>query len=183
VSGAPPVGSRLVGAQLALAWAPAAAYMALIFTISSFRVELPELPSLPMRDKLIHLVEYGVLGFFCAHATLRTWPGKPRRRMLALGAFLASAFGLSDELHQAFVPGRSAELLDFVADTIGASCGAYARGLIFWRGVPAPLPPSGEARVGPPSTHPSAGSAADDLLLGRSAAQPSAESAGDRDET
>jgi VanZ family protein len=102
--------------------------MALIFTISSFRVELPELPSLPMRDKLIHLVEYGVLGFFCAHATLRTWPKKPPRRMLALGAFLASAFGLSDELHQAFVPGRSAELLDFVADTVGASCGAYARG-------------------------------------------------------
>jgi phenylalanyl-tRNA synthetase alpha chain len=31
----------------------------------------------------------------------------------------------------------------------------------FVRGVPAPLPPSGEARVGPPSTHPSAGSAAD----------------------
>jgi VanZ family protein len=104
--------------------------MALIFTISSFRVELPELPSLPMRDKLIHLVEYGVLGFFCAHATLRTWPRKPRRRMLALGAFLASAFGLSDELHQAFVPGRSAELLDFVADTVGASCGAYARGFL-----------------------------------------------------
>jgi VanZ family protein len=103
--------------------------MALIFTISSFRVELPELPSLPMRDKLIHLVEYGVLGFFCAHATLRTWPKKPPRRMLALGAFLASAFGLSDELHQAFVPGRSAELLDFVADTLGASCGAYARSL------------------------------------------------------
>jgi VanZ family protein len=104
--------------------------MALIFTISSFRVELPELPSVPMRDKPIHLVEYGVLGFFCAHATLRTWPKKPRRRMLALGAFLASAFGLSDELHQAFVPGRSAELLDFVADTIGASCGAYARGFL-----------------------------------------------------
>ncbi len=115
-------------ARVALAWAPAAAYMALIFTISSFRVELPALPAVPMRDKLIHLVEYGVLGFLCAHATLRTWPRKSRRRMLALGAFLAAAFGLSDELHQAFVPGRSAELLDFVADTIGASCGAYARG-------------------------------------------------------
>lgn len=117
-------------AELALAWAPAAAYMALIFTLSSIRIELPSLPTMPMRDKLIHLVEYGALGFFLAHATLRTWPDRPRARMVALSAFLGSAFGLSDELHQAFVPGRTAEFLDFVADTIGASCGAYARGLL-----------------------------------------------------
>ena len=80
--------------------------------------------------KVVHFFEYGMLGFLCAHATSRTWPRRPRPRMLALGAFLASAFGLSDELHQAFVPGRTAELLDFVADVLGASCGAFARGLL-----------------------------------------------------
>ncbi len=42
--------------------------------------------------------------------------------MLAVG--VASAFGASDEWHQSFVPGRSAELADWVADTAGAACAA-----------------------------------------------------------
>ncbi|MEZ4248249.1 MAG: VanZ family protein [Polyangiales bacterium] len=123
-------GADLDTRAVLLAWAPAAAYMALIFTLSSFRLDLPELPGVPWRDKVVHFFEYGMLGFLCAHATSRTWPRRPRPRMLALGAFLAAAFGLSDELHQAFVPGRTAEVLDFVADVLGASCGAFARGLL-----------------------------------------------------
>lgn len=115
---------------LVFAWAPAAAYMALIFTVSSIRIDLPVIASIPLRDKAIHFVEYGVLGFLCAHAILLTWPRRPRARIVALAAFVASAFGLSDELHQAFVPGRSAEVLDFVADTLGATSGALARGLV-----------------------------------------------------
>ena len=36
----------------------------------------------------------------------------------------AMTYGLSDEFHQLFVPGRSAELYDALADTIGGFLGA-----------------------------------------------------------
>jgi VanZ family protein len=44
---------------------------------------------------------------------------------LALGALFTIAFGMSDEFHQRFTPGRSPDLLDVLADTIGA-CAAAA---------------------------------------------------------
>jgi VanZ family protein len=47
------------------------------------------------------------------------------RALISARAFLAivivSIFGLSDELHQHFTPGRSMEFMDWVADTLGAT--------------------------------------------------------------
>lgn len=37
---------------------------------------------------------------------------------------LASAYGVIDEIHQSFVPGRTCTLPDWIADTIGAFLGA-----------------------------------------------------------
>jgi VanZ family protein len=39
-------------------------------------------------------------------------------------AVIASAFGATDEVHQSFVPGRNADVADWVADTLGAAVGA-----------------------------------------------------------
>jgi len=108
-------------------WIPAIAYMALIFVVSSMRIQAPILESFPLRDKGVHFLEYAVLGFLCAHATLATWPRRPRLRVLLVAVLIAAAWGLSDELHQALVPGRSAEVLDFVADAVGASVGVLVR--------------------------------------------------------
>ncbi len=120
--------------EVLIAWGPALLYMALIFVISSMRVDTPVIDAFPLRDKGIHFVEYAVLGFFCAHATLRLWPEKQLRRTLTLGAFVAAAWGLSDELHQALVPYRYAEVGDLVADALGASVGAALRGVVHrWR--------------------------------------------------
>ncbi len=46
-----------------------------------------------------------------------------------MGAFLAVAFGVTDEVHQSFVPGRNADLMDLVADALGASLGAVVAAL------------------------------------------------------
>lgn len=120
--------------EVLLAWGPALLYMALIFVVSSMRVDTPVIDAFPLRDKGIHFVEYAVLGFFCAHATLRLWPEKQLRRTLTLGAFVAAAWGLSDELHQALVPYRYAEVGDLIADALGASAGAGLRGVVHrWR--------------------------------------------------
>lgn len=111
-------------------WSLPIAYMALIFFASSIAWDVQIPSAFPLRDKGVHFCEYGLLGFLCAHAALGTWPAVTRVRLLAAGAFIATAWGLGDELHQAFVPGRSAEVLDLVADALGASAGAVARGFM-----------------------------------------------------
>lgn len=65
-------------------------------------------------DKLGHAGAYAVLGGLLTLATGRVW----------LAVLLATLFGVSDEIHQYFVPGRQADVLDVVADLVGALVGA-----------------------------------------------------------
>jgi VanZ family protein len=113
--------------EIALAWLPAAAYMATIWVLSS--MELPSFPTslFPLRDKGVHFAEYGVLGFLVAHACLRTFPQHARARVAAFAVLCGALWGLFDEIHQAFVPGRSADALDLVADSLGVAAGTLAR--------------------------------------------------------
>ncbi len=104
--------------------------MALIFVISSFEVHLPGVDRLPLRDKALHLAEYGALGWLCAGAASRSWPTAVGWRTFVLAVFVSTLWGLSDEIHQAFVPGRSSDLADLLADLIGSLVGAGARHLI-----------------------------------------------------
>jgi VanZ family protein len=71
-------------------------------------------------DKVAHAAAYAVLGALAwggAHA-------RRARRPVLLAVTLATAYGVSDELHQAFVPNRHADVLDAVADLCGAVVGA-----------------------------------------------------------
>jgi VanZ family protein len=47
-----------------------------------------------------------------------------------LSVLLSSLYGVTDELHQAFVPGRVASIGDLVADSIGAFTGSYIARLV-----------------------------------------------------
>jgi VanZ family protein len=98
--------------------------MALIFVISSFEVQVPGIEHFPWRDKGIHFIEYGVLGWLCAAASSRTWPLAAIWRTATFAVFVSVLWGLSDEIHQALVPGRSAELADVAADLFGSIVGA-----------------------------------------------------------
>ena len=109
------------------AWWLPCAYMAFIFFLSSFSWDVRVDDTVPFRDKGIHFVEYAVLGFLCANAARRSFPTRAAWRTLLVGAFVAAAWGLGDELHQAFVPGRSPEALDVVADALGSLAGASLR--------------------------------------------------------
>jgi VanZ family protein len=113
--------------RVVLAWAPAAIYMAVIWIVSS--MEAPAFPVnlFPLRDKGVHATEYAVLAFLVAHACVRTFDAKPLLRVAFVAVLLTCLWGLLDELHQAFVPGRSSDLLDLAADTIGALVGTSVR--------------------------------------------------------
>jgi len=107
-------------------WLPLTAFCLLIFMQSS--AAAPEsLPQFPHADKLLHTAAYGLLAvlFFRAYCTI--WP----RRFAVAGLSILSAglYGALDELHQSFVPVRSAEGLDLLADFIGAGVGM----LLYWR--------------------------------------------------
>ena len=108
------------------AWGPAAAMMALLFLVSS--IPGASLVSWSGYNVTAHALAYGVLGGLVVHALAGArWRGITAGR--AAGAvFVAGLYGLSDEFHQRFVPGRTAELLDLGADVSGALCGV----LLVW---------------------------------------------------
>ncbi len=76
-------------------------------------------------DKVLHFAAYGIMGilFYRAYQTL---PLRNRYQMLMLLSVIsASLYGISDEIHQHFVPYRDADILDVIADFLGAACGVY----------------------------------------------------------
>ena len=96
-------------------WLPALAWAALIFVLSAQPTVPVDLDS--GSDKVVHLLAYAVLGALLAR-------GQSRSGMSAVTACLmGAAYGASDEWHQSFVPGRSTELGDWVADALGVVIG------------------------------------------------------------
>ncbi len=104
-------------------WLLVAAYCALITWLSS-----KPGGGLPrwwfMRyDKVLHVLEYGGLGFLLCNAL----PIASSRARVAAAAALGLAFGVVDEFHQSFVPGRQGnDLGDLTADLVGATLGAIS---------------------------------------------------------
>lgn len=118
--------------RLILAWLPAALYMLLIWVMSS-QVLAISTANFPFRDKGVHALEYGVLGLLLAHALCGTLVGASRAQLWLGSVALTVLFGMSDEIHQAFVPGRSADILDVIADAVGGVLGATARLFVLHR--------------------------------------------------
>jgi VanZ family protein len=104
-------------------WLPPLAYMALIFYLSAQPNPLPALTE-RVWDKAIHTIEYAVLGLLLCRALIGE--GLPWAGAAVLAVVLTSAYGSSDEWHQMFTPGRSSDLRDWTADSIGGAVGAAA---------------------------------------------------------
>ena len=105
-------------------WFPLITYCILIFLQSSFP-SIESVPELPYSDKLLHFFAYAVLGalFLRAYKTLRM--GNNLKLLIILSALSSSLYGISDEIHQYFVPFRSAEWMDIFADIIGSAFGVF----------------------------------------------------------
>lgn len=114
--------------RVILAWLPAALYTLLIWWLSSQTIELALIERVPLRDKGVHFLEYGALGLFIAHAVTTTWPGRAIGSVVAV--LITASLGLLDELHQAFVPGRTSDLIDLLADVLGAIAMAAIHGVV-----------------------------------------------------
>lgn len=103
---------------------PVVVWAAVVFALSSIPgTRLPPV-HLTFADKIAHLLVYGILGgLACRALTLTTrWSGT---RTLLTSILLALCYGISDEVHQLFVPWRSFDGFDVVADVMGATLGAF----------------------------------------------------------
>ena len=71
-------------------------------------------------DKIVHMGVYGLLTFLCCISLvhLKT-PNFPGKSPLLWSSFICIFYGASDEFHQYFVPNRSSELQDWIADALG----------------------------------------------------------------
>jgi VanZ family protein len=96
-------------------------WMVIIFVQSSLpAIELPPVDIIGT-DKLIHAGIYGLLGALCYISLIHVSKENIFTRFpLIWTAIIVSLYGASDEYHQSFVPYRSAEVLDWVADAVGA---------------------------------------------------------------
>ena len=77
--------------------------------------------------KVAHLTEYAVLGFLL----LNLFYKKITYKEILICILIATLYACSDEIHQLFVEGRTAKLLDVLIDTIGASIGSIFYYLIY----------------------------------------------------
>ena len=91
--------------------------MAVIFYISSLNE--PPLPE-DVSDKSGHLLGYATLGFTVVRAVAGGVPRPITWHTAAIAIAITVAYGISDELHQAFVAGRTAAVDDLYADAAGA---------------------------------------------------------------
>jgi len=113
-------------------WLPVILCCTAIFIQSSYPVS-EQLPAFPFADKLLHAVAYALLGFLFFRAFRMTTVHKRTFLLVILSAVASSLYGVGDEIHQHFVPSRTADILDMAADAIGGSLGAFVAWLVWKR--------------------------------------------------
>lgn len=102
---------------LALTWA------GVIFFLSSQPgTDTP--PPFPHMDKLLHALVFGILGTLILGAMRPGTHGHSQAQALTALA-IAATYGVLDEIHQHFVPGRMPDVLDVLADITGAALGIW----------------------------------------------------------
>ena len=98
---------------------PVLVYAGLIYLLSSVSGFPEDVSLITGSDKVAHLIEYFAFGFLICRSfsNARFDPVKQNAHLLAI--LFGISFGLSDEWHQSFVPGREATIGDVLFDAMG----------------------------------------------------------------
>lgn len=104
-------------------WLPVLLCMGFIFYTSSIPgIKIPSL--FPFQDIPFHIFIYSVLSFFFSRALKNTYLNMTQAKIIVFTIIFGLIYGLSDELHQAFVPYRTVSGLDVFTDTLGSFLGS-----------------------------------------------------------
>ena len=103
-------------------WGAVVLYMAAIFYMSA----LSDPPVPAGTDKSLHGLAYLGLAIVVLRALAGGLPRRIDMRVAIIGFLITVAYAATDELHQMFVPGRTADAFDLLADAGGATLGTAA---------------------------------------------------------
>ena len=104
-----------------------------IFLVSSMpKPPIPEVLVFWNSDKLLHAAAYCLFAVLVLVGAVARAGGVTRGARIEAALF-AVGYGVTDELHQSIVPGRTMSVLDLTADTIGALLGAFVVGNLVLR--------------------------------------------------
>ncbi len=105
-----------------LVYVPLILYWILLFTATSLPTS--NLPSVAVSDKIKHFSAFFGLSVLLSLTLL--YQNKVvlfKKHFLSVSLVISSFYGVLDEIHQSFIPGRNSEFLDWVADSLGAAAG------------------------------------------------------------
>jgi VanZ family protein len=111
--------------SIKLRWALVLLVMLAIFVASSLTGSEKPRDAYKGIDKHEHFVAYALLAITLYSAVAASKPGRGPVFALVAACVIATIYGITDEFHQRFVPGREFSLLDWRADAVGASAGAF----------------------------------------------------------
>lgn len=101
-------------------WLPPLVWGIFIFSFSS--VTTPRISEVHWQDfvikKLAHIVEYGVFALLLLRALKGS--GLKSKKAFAYALFISIAYGITDEFHQSFTPGREPTVRDAIFDSVGS---------------------------------------------------------------
>lgn len=114
-------------------YVPLLSYWLLIFILTSIPGRSLPKDFLILSDKIKHFGAYLVLSFLLNFAFhLQSKYSVLRKYSVVYTLLVISFYGLFDEIHQIFIPGRYFEWFDFLADLIGGIAGvAISQWIIF----------------------------------------------------
>ncbi len=100
---------------------PAVSIAVAIFLVSNR--EQPEIfyEFFTFQDKVAHLLAYFVFGITIIIALASNIQSIKLKKIMIWTLLIGTLFGLSDEIHQYFVPGRESDFFDWIADLFGIS--------------------------------------------------------------
>ncbi|MDD5155722.1 MAG: VanZ family protein [Candidatus Omnitrophica bacterium] len=105
-------------------WLVLLLWLGVIFYFSSLPGK--DIPALfPLQDILFHAVTYAVLAYLFIRALKNTCPGLARPKLILFTFVFGVIYGLSDEFHQSFVPGRQASAFDLFVDSVSCFIGSF----------------------------------------------------------
>ena len=104
-------------------WAPVLACMAVIFYLSA--QSYPPIPG-GIPDWILHGVEYLGFAALVFRAVSGGLPAVVSRARVVATMAIVTTYAISDEVHQLFVPYRTADVRDVRSDLVGASIALVA---------------------------------------------------------
>ena len=108
--------------KVALIYIPLVIYWSLLLMGTS--LPAPDVPSFGIGDKFEHFGAYFGLAVLLSLTFLYQTKNLLLKKYFLIGTLIIVTFyGMLDEFHQSFIPGRSMEFFDWLADFLGAAAG------------------------------------------------------------